>query len=428
MGNKEVELGEKDEFRMRAKELRLFHVVQKVLGGELTQRRASELVGLSERQIRRIVRRVRREGERGVIHRGRGKPSNRRYGESLKRQVVRLYRGRYRGFGPTLANEKLRERDGIEISTQTLRQWLLAAGEWERVRRRRRHCQWRQRKSRWGEMIQMDGSHHEWFEDRGPACVLMGYIDDATNRVYARFYEYEGTLPAMDSFKRYARRYGLPHSVYLDRHTTYKSSATPTLEECLEGRRPESQFERAMRDLGVIVIHAHTPQAKGRVERLFRTFQDRVIKEMRLARIGSVCEANRWVSGYLPGYNRRFARDAPEPGDLHRRVPARVDLDSVLSIQARRVVRNDGTVSYESRFYQILESRRPRWVVVEERIDGTLRIVRDGRSLRYRAIPKPAAKPTTRKTLKAVTRAPKIPVKDHPWRSPAVLRSGSTKP
>lgn len=419
-------MGEKDELRMRAKELRRYHVVQKVLSGEMTQQAASELLGMSERQTRRIVRRVRREGEGGVVHRGRGRPSNRRYAESLKRRVVRLYRGRYRGFGPTLANEKLREREGIEISTQTLREWLLAAGEWERVRRRRRHCQWRQRKSRWGEMIQVDGSHHAWFEDRGATCVLMAYIDDATNRVYAGFYEYEGTLPAMDSFRRYMRRYGLPQSLYLDRHKTYKSGAEPTLEERLEGRRPQSQFERAMRDLGVTVIHAHTPQAKGRVERLFRTFQDRVVKEMRLARISSVCEANRWLPGYLLQYNRRFARSAPEPGDLHRPIPTGVNLDSVLSIQNRRAVRNDGTLVYENRFYQILESRRPRWVIVEERIDGTLRLVRDGQCLKYRPIPQRPVRPAARKKPASVIRVPNIPSKDHPWKAPAVLRRGRT--
>jgi hypothetical protein len=275
-------------------------------------------------------------------------------------------------------------------------------------------------------MIQIDGSHHAWFEDRGPVCVLMGYIDDATNRVYARFYEYEGTLPAMDSFRRYIRRYGLPQSLYLDRHRTYKSGAEPTLEERLEGRRPQSQFERAMRDLGVTVIHAHTPQAKGRVERLFRTFQDRVVKEMRLARIGSVCEANRWLQGYLPQYNRRFARPAPEPGDLHRPIPAGVNLDSVLSIQNRRAVRNDGTLVHENQFYQILESRRPQWVIVEERIDGTLRLVRDGQSFKYRPIPQRPLTPVARKKPASVIRVPHIPSKDHPWKAPAVLRRKGT--
>jgi hypothetical protein len=181
----------------------------------------------------------------------RGRPSNRRISHKIKERVIRLYRTQYKDFGPTLASEKLPERDGIEINDETLRRWLIEVGDWKKIRRRKRHRQWRERNHHEGEMVQMDGSHHDWFEGRGPRCVLMGYIDDATGRVFGRFYDYEGTIPAMDSFKRYIKKYGLPLSVYLDRYKTYKSTAKPTIGDELNDEEPLSDFERALRELRV---------------------------------------------------------------------------------------------------------------------------------------------------------------------------------
>lgn len=262
----------KDIIMVRQKELRCLHVIHKVLEGEITQGKAAELVSLSERQIRRIVKRIRTEGDSGIQHRLRGGQSNRKKPKKLRERVIALYRQKYKGFGPTLATEKILENEGIEISDETLRVWLIEEGHWQERRTRRTHRQWRPRKEHCGEMVQMDGSHHDWFEGRRPKCVLMAYIDDATGQVFGRFYEYEGTIPAMDSFKRYIRKYGLPLSVYLDKHTTYKSWARLTDEDIMAGREePLSQFQRALEELGVKVIHAHSPQAKGRVERLFGT-------------------------------------------------------------------------------------------------------------------------------------------------------------
>jgi hypothetical protein len=192
-----------DMVMVRQGELKRLHVIQKVMERVIKQVEAAELLSLSGRQIRRIVKRIRREGDRGIVHQSRGRPSNRRTPDKVKNKVIRLYRAQYKGFGPTLASEKLLERDRIEISDETLRKWLLEAGDWKKTRKARGHRQWRERKSHTGEMLQMDGSHHDWFEGRGPRCVLMGYIDDATGKVFARFYDYEGTVPAMDSFKRY---------------------------------------------------------------------------------------------------------------------------------------------------------------------------------------------------------------------------------
>jgi transposase len=271
---------------------------------ELNQVEAAEILSLSSRQIRRIVRRVKKEGQRGIVHRSRGRPSNRKIADQLKEKVIKLYRKSYQDFGPTLATEKLLERDGVSISDEALRRWLIESGDWKRSRRRRKHRQWRERKGHPGEMVQMDGSHHAWFEDRGEPCVLMGYIEDARGDAFGRFYDYEGTMPAMDSFKRYIRKRGLPLQVYLDGHSTYKSTAKPTIEEQLEGVEPLSEFERALKELGVEVSHAHSPQAKGRIERLFRTFQDRVIKEMRLRGIKTIEEGNKFLEAYLPIYNK----------------------------------------------------------------------------------------------------------------------------
>jgi hypothetical protein len=293
-------------------------VIRKVLERVMKQVEAAVILGLSGRQIRRMVRRIRKEGDIGIVHKSRGRLSNRRIGDKMKARVIKLYRAQYKDFGPTLACEKLLERDRIGISDETLRRWLLGTGDWKKVRKHRGYRAWRERKHHFGEMVQMDGSHHDWFEDRGPWCVLMGYIDDATGKVFGRFYEYEGTIPAMDSFKRYSQKYGLPISVYLDRHTTYKSTAKASVEDVLNEEVALSEFERALKELEVKVIHATSPQAKGRVERLFGTLQDRLVKEMRLRGIRTIEEGNGFLKQYLPVYNRRFSVPPRERDNLHR--------------------------------------------------------------------------------------------------------------
>jgi transposase len=228
----------KDIIMASQRELKRLHIVQKVLEGTLKQTEAAEMLSLSIRQTGRIVIRVIEEGAQGVVHRSRGVESNRKLPQEIKDQVLALYQQNYEGFGPTLAQEKLLERDGICISDETLRCWLIEAELWKKKRKGKQHRQWRPRKERNGEMIQVDGSRHDWFEGRGPVCVFMGYIDDATSKVYGRFYEYEGTLPAMDSLRRYIRKYGIPMSLYMDKHSTYKSTGEPTIEEQLNGTEP----------------------------------------------------------------------------------------------------------------------------------------------------------------------------------------------
>jgi hypothetical protein len=359
-------------------------IIHQVLEKRITQVEASSMLQLSDRQIRRMVATVRAEGDKGIIHKLRGGISNRRIKDRVKQKVLRLYQKKYEGFGATLFSEKLLEIERITISDETLRKWLLEAGMRQGRRRRRFHRQWRERKECFGEMIQMDGSHHDWLEGRGPKLVLMGYIDDATNEVYGRFYDYEGTLPAMDSFKRYVQSYGLPMSVYLDRHTTYKS--TKKLPEGVEeGEQPMSQFERALKELGVEVIHAYSPQAKGRVERLFGILQDRLVKEMRLARIKTKDEANAFLETYWPRYNKRFRRCAANATDVHIHL-TRCNLDRYLCIKTERVVAKDHTIAYQGKLYQIHTRTALKRVVIEESVSGALHIVGNGQFLKYTEI------------------------------------------
>ena len=408
-----------EEVKMGTKEWKKLGIIEKVIEREMTQKKAASLIGLSVRQVKRIVKRVRQEGMHGIIHRLKGKPSGRRIPEQLKKEVISLYQETYSGFGPTLFQEKLLERDGIKISDETLRLWLIKTGDWKKERKSRIHRQWRERKHYFGEMVQMDGSHHDWLEGRGPELVIMAYIDDATSTAYARFYDYEGTVPAMDSFKDYIEQYGIPQSLYLDRHSTYKSTGKITIEEELEGKRePKSQFERAMDELRVDVIHANSPQAKGRIERLFKTFQDRLIKEMRLADISTKEEANNFLEGYLPSYNKKFSKPPLNMANLHRKIPQGMNLDSIFSIKTKRVLRNDWTVTHNNQLYQIKETppdTRIKSVVVEERIDNTIHITYNNLELKYKKIEKRPLKLKEEKEQLKIRKI-HIPTLDHPWR------------
>jgi hypothetical protein len=405
----------KDIIIMKQKELKRLHIIHKVMEGELTQIEASEILSLSERQIGRIVKRIREEGDSGIQHRSRGMESSRRLPKKLKDRVVAMYLQKYKGFGPTFTSEKLYELDAIELSKETVRKWLIEAGQWQRGRKPRTHRQWRERKWHCGQMVQMDGSHHDWFEGRRPKCVLMGYIDDATGRIYCRFYEYEGTIPAMDSFKRYIRAHGIPMSVYFDKHTTYKSPAEPSIEDEINGTEPLSEFGRALRELGVNLIHAHSPQAKGRVERMFNTLQDRLVKEMTLRGINTIEEANRYLKSYLSSHNKRFVVKPKEQSDLHRDIPKGLDLDKVLCIRTERTMRNDFTIAHNGKLYQIQEAVKSKKVLVQERVNGTMLITHNDARLKFKEI---TTRPEKQQKPDRMLRKRKIhiPSADHPWR------------
>ncbi len=409
----------KDMITMSQKELRRLHFVKNAAEKRIKQRDAAKAVGVSDRQMRRMVKRVREEGDGGVIHRSRGRRSNRAIGEAERGKILRLVKTKYADFGPTLASEKLFERDKKKISDETLRLWFIEEQIAYKQRKPRPHRQWRERKEHFGEMVQMDGSHHDWFEGRGPECVLMGYIDDATGRPYARFEPYEGTIPAMKSLKGYIKRYGIPVSLYLDKHTTYRSPKKETIKEELEGKRALSQFERAAGELGIRVIHANSPQAKGRAERLFKTFQDRLIKEMRLANVCGAEEGNRFLDHYLPIYYKRFGVEAAKEGNMHRPVPAGIDLNRILCIKTERVLRNDFTVAHGGKLYQVLDKTRAKKVMVEERMEGKIVLYHKEQRLRYKMIPSRSQRVQER--IKGYTATMRIPASNHPWRRYAVV-------
>jgi hypothetical protein len=410
---------EKNIVRMNKKELSRLKVIGEVMAKRITQRKASEIIALSERQVRRIVKKVRIEGEAGIAHHLRDKPSVKKIPEELKDKVISLYQKKYLGFGPTLACEELL-KNKVNISKETLRKWLIEEHFWERVHKRRKHRRWRERKEYFGQMVQMDGSHHDWLEGRGRELVLMAYIDDATSTVFAHFYDYEGTIPAMESFKGYIEQYGLPQSVYLDRHTTYKSNGKLTTEEALKGlKEPQSQFERALDELGVDVIHAYSPQAKGRIERLFRTLQDRLIKKMRLAGVSSKEEANHFLKEYLSDYNQRFSIAPAKKVNIHREIPKGINLDSILSIKIKRTLRNDFTINYHNQLYQIENTPpniRIKGVMVEERIDKTIHITYNGIELKYKKIDIKSLKLKEQESIQSRKIRIYIPPPDHPWR------------
>jgi len=403
----------KDIIAMTQGELKRLHVIRKALDKSITQIEAASIIGLCLRQVQRIVRAIRTQGDKGVINKARGKTSNRALPDKIKDKSLRLYKEKYHDFGPTLGSEKLFEIDKIKLNDETLRLWLLQAGIPYKKRKKRPHRQWRERKHSFGEMIQVDGSHHDWFEGRAPACVLMGYIDDATGKPFARFYPYEGTLPAMDSFKRYIEKFGMPVSIYLDKHPTYKSTKKQTIEDELNNAEPLSQFARAAKELGVDVIYADSPQAKGRIERLFNTFQNRLIKEMRLKGIKTIKQANTFLKYYLPAYTKRFAVVPFNATDLHRPVSQHVDLNAVFCVKTIRVLRNDFTVVYNGKLYQIEDNVNAEKVTVEERANGSIHISYRSTDLKFKEI-------TTRsKKQEQEPQAPKeryIPPRTAAWR------------
>ena len=403
-----------DRIEMNQEELKRAHILRQRLEGHVKQKEAAVQLKLSVRQVRRLEDKLQDQGERGLIHGLRGRRSHRKIAEKIREKIIGLYDKNYYDFGPTLACEKLWERNGIRISDETLRHWLIKKGVWKINKRKRFRC-WRERRARFGEMVQMDGSHHAWFEDRRDKCVLMGYIDDATGKKRGWFYEYEGTLPAMDSLKRYIRLYGIPISVYLDRYSAYKGQGKPTIEKQLRGEINLSQFERGCKELSIEVIHAQSAPAKGRVERSFRTDQDRLVKELRLEGIKTLEEGNRFLPGYWAKHNHRFAVSAREAVDMHRPVPKGMNLDSILCIKTERVVRNDFTVMHEREFYQILDKQVGKTVIVEEPTNGKKYLSFEGRRITFKKLSSLPKVVKATKIYRGYNRA-SVPTNHHPWR------------
>lgn len=397
---------------MRQEELKRLHIVRQVLDKKLRQKEAADKLHLSYRQTKRITKRIREEGDKGIVHKSRGQPSHNKLPVKIKSKVLNLCHGKYKGFGPTLASEKLFEIEKLKVSDETLRHWLIKEGLWQIRRKTKKYRKWRQRKYYFGEMVQLDGSHHPWFEDRGSKCVLESYIDDATGSKCGWFYEYEGTMPAFDSLKRYIRKYGIPHSIYLDRHSTYKSPKKPTIEDQLNNREFLSQFERAAKELSIKIIHANSPQAKGRIERSFKTDQDRLVKEMRLVGIKTIEGANKFLKSYWPKHNRKFSIKPMKEANMHRPLPEGIDLEGILCKRTKHILRNDFTIAHNKKLYQVLDKAVGKKIMVEERINGVMYIIYNGKRLQYKQI---AIRPV-KETPKVKSRRVNRPPIEHPWK------------
>ncbi|HTU06368.1 MAG TPA: ISNCY family transposase, partial [Trebonia sp.] len=339
---------EGDRIAMSQRERDRLRVLHSVLEGQRTQAEAARLLRLSPRQVRRLVQRLQQGGDAALVHGLRGKPSNHRKDVTLRRQVLRLYRKEFHDFGPTFAAEKLGER-GLEVSADTLRRWLLAEGLWQRQRQRDQHRSRRPRRSCFGELVQMDTSIHDWTEGRGEDMVLMHMIDDATSRLLARFYDADTVLNHMDLLLRWLRAFGRPLALYTDRHSIFEpQDKGQSLADA------ETQFGRALRELDIELIRARSPQAKGRVERSFGTAQDRLVKEMRLAKVKTIVAANALLDGgLLAKHNRLFSVPPRDSGDAHRAVGTAFNVAAILSLQEQRTVANDYTVRFENRHYQL---------------------------------------------------------------------------
>lgn len=378
---------------------------------------AAEVLGMSLRQLQRLYPRWLLEGDSGLAHRSRGRASGRRWDEAQKLRALALYRSTYRGFGPTLLSEKLESAHGIWASHDTVRRWLIEAGLLEKTRRGRRSRRRRARMERFGQMLQMDGSLHAWFEDASGTpvtCVLMTIIDDATGRRRGRFFTGETLVAAMQTFSLWCQRFGVPEKLYVDRHGIYRADRDPMPEELKAGKKPVTQFGRAMNELNVELILARSPQAKGRVERSNGVLQDRLIKELRLAKITSIEQANAWLdqSRFWEQLDTKFAVEALDETDAHR--PLVVNLVDVLCVKEKRSVGSDGCVQWYGRVLQLSDPGKLKQVEIWEHTDDTLEVLGDGRRLSWQEIDLP----TRRARQARVRESRRGPVKNNKVHKP----------
>jgi transposase len=397
--------------------LKVLHEVKKK---HLTQRAAAAQLGISDRWVRKLLLRVKREGDRGVVHRLRGRRSKRRLAESLRGKALELVKSKYRDFGPTLACEYLAKKDGVKVSKETLRQWLVAAGL-RRVKQRKAeevHV-WRPRRSCRGELVQWDTSEHDWLEGRGPKLYLVAMIDDASRRAYGRFVRQDSTEANLRVLRGYLEGWGRPVEFYTDKNSLFTVNR-PRVEAADEEVKEElTQIGRALRELGIGWIAAHSPQAKGRIERFFGTAQDRLVKGLRLAGARSLDEANAYLEKeYLPEWERDFTVVARSTSDAHRPLHKEHELAAILSQVEERIVTSDYTIRHQGKIYQIGRSEvraglRGGRLRVEKRLDGSVAVrFRE----RYLTVTECQPQPKTPKVARVKPQAENSPSKKAPSR------------
>lgn len=402
-------------------ELSKCEVIARLAAGVINAVDASKQLSLTARHIRRLKKRFREHGAKGLIHASRGKRSNRRINDSFMEKVKSVVMRKYHDFGPTFASEKLLEIDKIKISKETLRLRMSEWGIWRAKPKRKsqQYRSWRPRKEQFGEMEQFDGSYHDWFEEGKETCLL-GSIDDATGALTRlEFAPDEGVKSVFSFWKEYIKERGKPVSIYLDRFSTYKDNH----KNAVDNKELRTQFQRAAKELDIRLITAYSPQAKGRVERLFETLQDRLTKELRLRGIKGKDEANKFMKdAFIHEFNRKFAVNSEKEGDLHRMLSGKDKdgLDGIFSSQETRVVSNDFTIRYKNKWLQLEESQPTlvlpkERVLIEERLDDSLRIRLGSKYLNFRTMPERSAKTTPRIALTRKSTAHK-PAEGHPWR------------
>jgi transposase len=407
-------------------------VVHGVEEGHLKQTEAARRLGLSTRQVRRLQVRVRAEGDRGLVHRLRGRSSNRRLEAELDKRLLEEVRRRYADFGPTLAAEKLAGQ-GLKVSRETLRKRRIEAGLWKPRRQRVKAVHvWRERRAAFGELVMMDTSPYRWLEERGPELQLIALIDDATSRMWGRFAEHDSTQENFRSLEGWLRRQGRPVALYTDKNSLFVKNRPAGIEEQLRGQPSRTQFGRALGELGIEWIAAQSPQAKGRIENLFGTLQDRLVKEMRLAGVKTIAEANRFLQEvFIPFWEGRFAVAPRQAQDAHRRLEREHRLEEILSVREPRQVAQDYTLRWQGQLWAIPRAEvraglRGARIELERRLDGSLWARFRGSYLTLKLCPVAARRSASPSGLrppgladpsKNKTKTKYIPPPDHPWRT-----------
>ena len=413
----------KDLLTMSKKELTRLEIVQRLEKKLLKQKDAGEMLRISTRQIRRLLVNYKQEGAAGMISKRRGRPSNNQLDPQIKKKAIDLLHSQYADFGPTLACEKLIERNSLKLSKESVRQIMISEGLWKpRNRKRPQIHQMRARRASVGELVQIDGSPHNWFEDRGPRCNALVYVDDASGQLKELFFTpEETTLSYFAATRNYLSRYGLPKAFYSDKNSIFKVN----IKGALSGTGM-TQFGRAMRHLGIEIICANTPQAKGRVERMNLTLQDRLVKEMRLNNISDIQSANAFAPTFIADFNRRFAVQPSSEYDAHRPLLfSPQELDLIFSRQETRSLSKNLTIQYKKVIYQI-QTKRPTYalrkaqVTVCEDAQGNITILYKGKPLDYSVFHrqrKQAEVVQSKHINSRLNKQPSRPADNHPWRN-----------
>jgi hypothetical protein len=425
---------EEERIALSAAERERLKVLHEVAQGHLRQVDAARRLRLSDRQVRRLLQRLQTVGDRGLLHRLRGRPSNRKIPQVIEQRGLRRLRlPVYAGFGPTLATEHL-ARHGLRVSRETLRKWMSAAGLWRTHQRSLKQAHvWRPRRSAFGELVMMDSSPFPWLEQRGPACHLIALIDDATSRVWGRFVEHDSSEENLRTLGGWLQRHGRPVALYTDKNSLFVTTRPSQWQEQLQDIPARTQFGRALAELDIQWIAAQTPQAKGRIERLFGTLQDRLVKEMRLAGITTREQANRFLEiTFWPFWAQRFSVRPTQHGDAHRRLERTHRLQEILSVRVTRTVASDHTVSWQGQRWglrreEVCAGLRGARADLEKRLDGTHWLRFRGRYWPLHLCPTAprSASPCGLRPAGLAEQKPKPPTKiktkfspavDHPWR------------